>query len=339
MTSDLSKYTIGWITALHIELAAATVMLDEEHPGLPLDEQDPTLYTLGRIGGHNVVVACLPGGQTGPSAATAVATKMLNKFRSIKVGFMVGIGGGVPNQRADIRLGDVVVSFPEMSHGGVVQYDFGKAEADGHFRRTGYLNTPPKLLLNVVNQARSNYELGRSSHASHLAAFSPKTALKQFSRSSAGQDMLFQPTYSHAGGYTCKNCRSEMLIERSVRDCENSSDGGQPVFIHFGTIASGSKVIKDAKTRDEIAEALGGQILCFEMEAAGLMNDFSCLIVRGICDYADSHKQDQWQRYAAATAAAYAKELILLIPGNVAALSSLVSRCADSGKSPVLSGQ
>ncbi|THX92985.1 hypothetical protein D6D08_02284 [Aureobasidium pullulans] len=97
--------------------------------------------------------------------------------------------------------------------------------------------------------------------------------------------------------------------------------------------------MQDAKTRDEIAEALGGQILCFEMEAAGLMNDFSCLIVRGICDYADSHKQDQWQRYAAATAAAYAKELILLIPGNVAALSSLVSRCADSGKSPVLSGQ
>ena len=55
-------------------------------------------------------------------------------------------------------------------------------------------------------------------------------------------------------------------------------------------------------------------MLCFEMEAAGLMNNFPCLVVRGICDYADSHKNKQWQPYAAATAAAYAKELLSVIP-------------------------
>ena len=52
------------------------------------------------------------------------------------------------------------------------------------------------------------------------------------------------------------------------------------------------------------------EVLCFEMEAAGLMLDFPCLVVRGICDYADSHKNKIWQKYAAATAAAFAKELL-----------------------------
>jgi hypothetical protein len=55
------------------------------------------------------------------------------------------------------------------------------------------------------------------------------------------------------------------------------------------------------------------------MEAAGLMDDFPCLVVRGICDYADSHKNKLWQGYAAAMAAAYAKELLSVIPGNLVA--------------------
>jgi len=57
-----------------------------------------------------------------------------------------------------------------------------------------------------------------------------------------------------------------------------------------------------------------GGVLCFEMEAAGLMNSFPCLVIRGICDYADSHKNKKWQAYAAATAAACAKEVLSVIP-------------------------
>jgi hypothetical protein len=70
--------------------------------------------------------------------------------------------------------------------------------------------------------------------------------------------------------------------------------------------------MKDGVSRDRLSAELGG-VLCFEMEAAGLMNEFSCLVIRGICDYADSHKNKTWQPYAAATAASCAKELLLLI--------------------------
>lgn len=82
--------------------------------------------------------------------------------------------------------------------------------------------------------------------------------------------------------------------------------------IHFGNIASDNKVIKNAIVRDNLSERLGG-IHCFETEAAGLMNTFRCLIIRGICDYADSHKDKNWQPYAAATAAAYGKEILSFI--------------------------
>ena len=84
------------------------------------------------------------------------------------------------------------------------------------------------------------------------------------------------------------------------------------VRIHYGAIASGNQVMKHGSTRDNIAREL--DIICFEMEAAGLMDITPCLPIRGICDYSDSHKNKEWQRYAAATASAYARELIEELP-------------------------
>jgi len=72
--------------------------------------------------------------------------------------------------------------------------------------------------------------------------------------------------------------------------------------------------MKDAVVRDTLAKEKG--VLCFEMEAAGLMNHFPCLVIRGICDYSDSHKNKEWQGYAAMTAAAYARDLLRRIPPN-----------------------
>src|ERR1700753_3339783 len=100
-------YKVGWVCALPIELAAAQEMLDEWHPNLSLDLNNT--YTLGRIGEHNVVLDCLPAGRTGTVSAAAVAIEMKLKFTAIRFGLMVGIGGGVPSAKSDIRLGDVVI--------------------------------------------------------------------------------------------------------------------------------------------------------------------------------------------------------------------------------------
>ncbi|KAF2403403.1 purine and uridine phosphorylase [Trichodelitschia bisporula] len=270
-------YTIGWICALPMELAAAQDMLDEEHQSLPQNAADSNVYVLGRIGGHNVVIACLPVGQIGTNAAASVAAQMQLAFSSVRLGLIVGIGGGVPST-ADLRLGDVVVSHPFKDHGGVV---FLKAiatlKANNLRERVGFLHSLSKL-----------------------------AQYPRFARDKAGPDDLYHVTYNHEGGPDdCQKCRKECVVRRQPR--------GEHVVVHYGTIASGNQVMRDAKERDKVSTKLGG-VLCFEMEAAGLMNSFPCLVVRGICDYADSHKNKSWQPYAAGTAAAYAKELLLLVP-------------------------
>lgn len=156
-------YTVGWICAVKTEYVAACELLDEEHPPLPtVSSHDSNAYTLGRIGDHHVVVACLPKGRYGIASAATVAKDMLRSFESVRIG-------------------------------------------------------------------------------------------------------------AH-------------------------------------------QLMKDAVARDRISQQ--HNVLFFEMEAAGLSNDFPCVIIRGICDYSDTHKNDEWQGYAAATAASYAKELLKSMPGS-----------------------
>ncbi|RAH71869.1 uncharacterized protein BO66DRAFT_409972 [Aspergillus aculeatinus CBS 121060] len=228
-------------------------MLDEIHPTLETHPNDKNAYTLGAISGHNVVIACLPAGTYGTTSAATVASSMVFTFGSMQHLLMVGIGGGVPSESNDVRLGDVVVSVPTPGCEGVIQYDYGKTIQEGHFERTGTLSKPSTSLL---------------------------------------------------AARTCVNCDANELILRSARKDTRPA-------VHYGLIASGNQVIKHAGTRDRLAAKL--DILCFEMEAAGLMDNFPCLVIRGISDYADSHKNKQWQGYAAATAAAYAKELLAVI--------------------------
>lgn len=313
------EYTVGWICALPVEFAAATKMLDEQHHDLPLDGNDTNLYVLGRIGDHNVVITCLPAGQMGTNSAAAIAAQMKSKFVQIRFGLLVGIGGGVPSAEADIRLGDVVISQPYLQHGGVVQYDFGKAEEGGRFRRTGFLNTPPTVLLNALAKLRANRLQGRSNLSTYLSAI---TDLPAFTYNNAGTDVLFQPDFNHAGGTTCDQCSRDRVVTRNSR-------ASQGPVVHYGTIASGNQVVKDGETRDRLSSELNG-VLCFEMEAAGLMNNFPSLVIRGICDYADSHKNKKWQPYAAATAAACARELLSIIPG----LEVDKIRAADKAEQP-----
>src|ERR1700684_591547 len=303
-------YTVAWVCALPLEMAAAKAMLDEIYPDLPTSSNDQNTYMLGRIRAHNVVIACLPSGVYGPTSAAIVANQMLFAFRSIRFGLMVGIGGGVPGEDVDIRLGDVVVSKPTGDFGGVVQYDFGKTVAQGVFERTGRLNRPPQILLTSIARLQADGMMEASripEFLSEMIATYPKMRA-EFTYRGQEQDRLFEPSSDHHGlDNACDNCEINGQVARPARDRHD------PV-IHYGLIASGNQVIKHGVTRDKLGQELG--ILCFEMEAAGLMDNFPCLVIRGICDYADSHKNKQWQGYAAATAAAYTKELLSVIHPN-----------------------
>ncbi|KIL95675.1 hypothetical protein FAVG1_00413 [Fusarium avenaceum] len=293
-------YDVGWVCALPIEMAAATAVLDNIHPSLPGHTNDVNTYTLGNIGEHNIVIACLPS--YGTNNAATVASDMRRSFPFARLGLMVGIGGGVPGQD-DIRLGDVVVGKR------VVQYDFGKTVPGCQLQRIGNLNRPPQVLLTAAAKLQADHASQPSKVPDILnTMFKKYPLMAEYARPSQ-PDRLFGGSHDHVDSMSnCNHCDETRLVKREKRNSK------YPV-IHYGSIASGNRVMKDAMTRDQIAKEL--DIQCFEMEAAGLMDHFPCLVIRGICDYSDSHKNKHWQGYAAVAAAAYAKELLSVVPRDI----------------------
>ena len=300
MTNIYNRYTVAWICALPVELAAAKSMLDERHPSVKQPPHDDNTYTLGRVGPHNVVMACLPYGNHGTVSATAVLAGMRSTFPCLRFGLMVGIGGGIPSKSADVRLGDVVVSKPTGTHGGVIQYDRGKIHP-GEFERSGSLSKPPPYLLTTLAQVESDHLLGEGLLQKTLSDTLQKFPSTHTTFSQPDEDLLFQSGYLHQRGKDCSKCVRSHLVSRTMRVFNHP-------HVHYGLIASGNQLMKDATARDLMGKKLG--VLCFEMEAAGLMDHFPTLVVRGISDYCDSHKNEQWQGYASITAASYAKVLL-----------------------------
>ncbi|RYP09549.1 hypothetical protein DL764_001234 [Monosporascus ibericus] len=314
-----NDYTVGWVCALPKERTAAIAMLDQRHADLSKPPNDHNTYALGSIGNYNIVIACLPKGKIGTTPAATVAIQMINTFPSIKFGLMVGIGRGIPPK---VRLGDVVVSVPVDEYPGVVQWDLGKAEQDDKFKRTGALNNPPTLLLTALANLESEHEMRGPKIPRYLDELKEKwpRLVPKYLRSDSMKDVLFKAEYHHVSenctgehitpDYSdgdgdeeeecCKYCDKTQVVKRKPRDMR----------VHYGLIASGNSVIKKSTLRDTLRRDLGGAVLCVEMEAAGLMDNFPCIVIRGICDYADSHKNKIWEEHAAAVAAAFAKELL-----------------------------
>ncbi|CCT75069.1 related to ankyrin [Fusarium fujikuroi IMI 58289] len=293
-----NDYTVGWVCALPKELTAATAMLDHQQQPLSKPRNDINSYTLGSIGPHNIAITCLPKGMIGNVPAATVASHLVTTFPSIKVGLMVGIGGGVPSNK--VRLGDVVVGTSSGDYPGVVKWDAGKVHGQGKFERTGSLNNPPQSLLTALTQLETQHNLVGSKIPEYLEELKdkwPKLTATSL-RSESLKDLLFKSSYEHLENTAsntddedldgdedeeqgpCRFCDRSMIVKRKDREMR----------IFFGLIASGDKLIKDAASRNTLNRDLGGRVLCIEMEAAGLNKD--------------------WQEHAAIVAAAFAKELL-----------------------------
>lgn len=278
-------------------------MLDVRHdkPGdFVQPHSDPNSYTWGSIGEHNVVIASLAAGRYGTTSATETALPMLSSFPQIRIGLLVGIGAGIakPANGRDIRLGDIAVSQPNGSTGGVIEYDLFKAKSGNQCENRVFLNSPPQILLHALENLQAEHRLDQPRLVEYLEQMItryPKLAKQGYVHQGFENDKLFETT------------DPTKQIQREHRDSTEPA-------IHYGIIASGNTLFKDGVRRDRILADIGEECICFEMEAAGLMNTFPCIVIRGICDYADSHKNDRWQCYAAATAAAYAKELLEYVP-------------------------
>lgn len=300
------EFEIAVICALTIEANAVQALFDHcwDDEGAPYDKVagDPNAYTTGTIGRLNIVLVHMP--RIGSTNAAAMAVNCRRSFPNIKLGLVVGICGVVPftPEGDEIVLGDVIISD------GIIQYDFGRRLPDGFIRKDTLLdslgrpNSEISALLAKLRGIRGRKTL-RDTMTSYMGVLQKLPELGAEDPGSAN-DRLFEPSYHHLGDGLCEQCgcNGNMVPRGRLQQASR-----QPA-VHFGLIASGHTVMKSGQDRDAIARKEG--IIAFEMEGAGVWDIFPCVVIKGACDYADSHKCKLWQQYAAATAAACMKAFL-----------------------------
>ncbi|WYZ37727.1 hypothetical protein EsH8_II_001233 [Colletotrichum jinshuiense] len=338
---------IAIICALPREYDAIILAFDEiwndDGGKLPLLSEYSALHKTGRIGGHDVVLALLPNMGT-TTAASATAT-LRTIYTGLQLAVLTGICGGVPSPgtEKEILLGDVVISKS------IVQYDLGRQHPD-KFRRKddtdNDLGRPNKNIRSLLAMFETRFNL----HELQKRTIEILEQLQQkdiktnhqvhYSRPVAGEDVLFEPDYTHRHrGQSGCSCSESSTCDGALNaSCEElQCDVRRQVFrkrlqssrkrrlgeegnitttkelqIHIGRVGSGNTVMKSGEHRDEIASENG--LIAFEMEGAGVWDEIPCIIVKAVCDYADSHKNKTWQDFAAATAASTTKALLERYP-------------------------
>ncbi|KAK6355999.1 hypothetical protein TWF718_000372 [Orbilia javanica] len=326
---DQSDFKVAIICALPLEASVVSELFDEHY-----DEDayirargDSNAYSIGAIGCHNVVLVHMPG--MGKVAAAGAAVSLKATFQEIQLAIVVGICGGAPfepHSGEAVLLGDVVISD------GLVQYDLGRQYPDHKFLRknTPHDNIPRPSLKIRTALAKLKTNQGQSWLQTKTSEYMQVAQQKLGERvvyPGMMEDKLFKSTYRHrhygqecmvcfdddgsgdicheAANMSCKQLRCD---ERELVLRNRSSQSSNPT-IYFGLFASGDTVMKSGEDRDSISIRDGA--VAFEMEGAGVWEHFpNSLVIKGVCDYADSHKNKRWQGYAAATAAAVTKAFL-----------------------------
>ncbi|PTB62779.1 purine and uridine phosphorylase [Trichoderma citrinoviride] len=333
-------FEVAIICALPLEYDAVALLFDEfwDEDGDPYKRAagDPNVYTTGRMGKHDVVLALLP--HMGKINAASAAAHMRTSYRGLRLVILAGICGGVPyNGREEILLGDVVISKS------LVQYDFGRRYPDKFSRKDTVQDNLRKndrnisSLLAIFDTVNGRDKL--RDKTSHFLKQLQERALDhqaKYEYPGISEDRQFESSYRHkhrdsatcicskchgrndpacdkALGLSCDElgCNGEYLVPRKrlrVQDEHDKQDKATTPAIHIGTVASGDTVMKSGEDRDRIAREEG--VIAFEMEGAGVWEEIPCIVVKGVCDYADCHKDKKWQDFAAATAASASKAIL-----------------------------
>ncbi|KAL7918134.1 nucleoside phosphorylase domain-containing protein [Trichoderma austrokoningii] len=294
-------YRIAIICASSLEVKAVCTLFAEtyEESLKLLDDDGPDEYALGCLEDHYVVVACRRSNHLGGYPISITITKIRRNFPGTKWFVSIGVGGGIPSKEHDIRLGDVVVST------GIVRLDMSDMTTQGgdkmKIAEPPLRPSGPWLAVNSASEFGPSFDpriLERN--VEHIARVWPS-----YQSPGEDRDKLFPANSKHTFGQeTCENCKDAQVL-RKYRP-----PGPQ---VYYGLTASVNGTIKDAEIRDRIASETG--VLCFEREDG--FNDtetINYVTILGICDYTDSHSNNEWRGYAAATAAAYTETLLRQIP-------------------------
>ncbi|EGY19154.1 hypothetical protein VD0002_g42 [Verticillium dahliae] len=340
-----NDFEVAIVCALPLEFDAASILIDEcwdedggRYGRAPGDQNH---YVTGRVGNTNVVFLLQP--RMGKAVAARAAEGLRFSYPRLRLVLLTGICGGAPTSTngEEVVLGDVVIST------NVIQYDLGTQNPDGFATRDkseDALIPLPTDLQNMVDHLEAKGRPRLQNRVKTVLQELQKKALAQRRDSSydhpgAQRDQLFRADYIHkhhlGSSCICANnqrgtdpicaasrklacgltgCDERFLVQRKrvVEKYQHEREGrqseAQTPLVFIGRVASGDMVVRSGEARDRLVQR--HQVVGFEMEGAGLWGNLPCLVVKGVCDYADSHKQKGWQNFAAATAASTAKALI-----------------------------
>ncbi|KAK3334662.1 nucleoside phosphorylase domain-containing protein [Neurospora tetraspora] len=311
-------------------------------------EGDPNIYTTGRMGKCNVVLVLLPN--MGKASAASAAASLRSSYPRVSLALLVGICGAVPfagPERDPIVLGDVIISNLVVQYdlGRALPDRFVRKDT-AH----DSLGRPNKIIRNILVKLdtdidREHIEKWAGDFLKALQTKSEEKAKRKrrgkhtsYKYPGSANDLLFHACYRHkhapgSGCRTCEDCHgnadpacdesltlsckelecdTSCVIRRehleSASNDPNADSDSEGVFFFIGAIGSGDSVIRSGEHRDQIAKQAG--VIAFEMEGAGVWDEVPCIVIKGVCDYADSHKNKGWQNYAAATAASVAKAVM-----------------------------
>ncbi|OJJ31928.1 hypothetical protein ASPWEDRAFT_30878 [Aspergillus wentii DTO 134E9] len=328
-------FEIGIICALPLEYDAVCLVLDEfwDEQGDPYGRAagDQNNYTTGRIGKHNVVIALLS--QMGKASATSAAHSMRVSYSGLRLVLLVGICGGVPFiGDKEVLLGDVIISKA------VVQYDFGRRYPGEFSRKDTRESKPSKEIQNLLitleaSSCQRRVHRRAAAFLGELQARAMQWKMEgRYDYPGIAEDRLFESDYTHH--HVCGDrhlpcdkvaCDKRYLVTRKRLSGPNVHEP----FIHIGCVASGDTVMKSGEDRDRIAKE--EEVIGFEMEAAGIIEEFpNSVVVKGVCDYADSHKNKNWQDFAAATASCTMKALLERFIPEEKTIPRITNGCAES---------
>ncbi|TGJ73570.1 hypothetical protein EYR41_000659 [Orbilia oligospora] len=320
MTSR-DDFEICIICALPLEANAVQALFEEVKEENPLGKapDDINTYSTGKIGNHNVVLVYMPG--MGKVPAAGVSVNLKQSFKNIRLALLVGICGGVPGKTAEgVMLGDIIVGKQ------IVHYDFGRQYENGFVMKDGPEDSSGRQGHEIRSFVKK-LEAGKEALGKKLSDYLG-SALKHWGpeKINSLEDILFPSDYWHVhqtpGSCSDGRCRNlsdlcEVALKASCEDlgCDTTESERPPELlrrqspsIYFGSVASGDKVMRSATLRDSIAQREG--VIAFDMEAAGVWDYLPCILIKGVCDYSDSHKNKDWQEYAAVAAAAFAKAVL-----------------------------
>ncbi|KAK1655047.1 nucleoside phosphorylase domain-containing protein [Colletotrichum phormii] len=296
---DYNNYKVAWIAPLEIEARAAMCMLDVQHTGrFPVRVGHDYNFIAGRMCGHNVVIGTFPlGKEYGIASAAALASQMKLLFPKLWFTLLVGVAAGLPSLKRDIRLGDVLVALSDGEVPAIVPYGLGKETSEG---------------LNLIRGGRSQNQTQTivGSAVGRIKVSDPEGLINGFlDHFKAMQDERHSNgDFKDPGQPQDELIGTNTIGERVVVPREPRPNNAARTKVWYGPLGSGDKLMKNAEKRDALRDQYS--IIGLEMEAAGIMNRLAVGVIRGVCDYGDEQKKKEWQPYAAAMAAAYAKEVL-----------------------------